>query len=39
MLYYDRFDISGGIEVAKSNSSKKLEVCHNWYHRLIKFCL
>ena len=23
MLYYDRVDISGGIEVAKSNSGKK----------------
>lgn len=33
MLYYGRIDLSGGVEVAKSNSSKKLKVCRNWYFR------
>ena len=28
MLYYDRIDIRGGIDLAKSNSSKKCMVCH-----------
>ena len=28
MLYYDRIDISEGIDFAKSNNSKKCMICH-----------
>ena len=28
MLYYDRIDISEGIDVAKSNNSKECVICH-----------
>ena len=31
MLYYDRIDISGGIDVTKNNNSKRCMVCHSWY--------
>ena len=34
MLYYDRFDISKGIDLAKSNNSKECIICYYWvfYH-------
>ena len=28
MLYYDRIGLSGGIDLAKSNNSKKCMICH-----------
>ena len=28
MLYYDRIDISGGIDVNKTNESKHFSICH-----------
>ena len=28
MLYYDRIDISEGIDLAKSNNSKECMICH-----------
>ena len=31
MLYYDRIDLSAGIDVATSNESKECMVCHDWY--------
>ena len=31
MLEYDRIDISEGIDVNKSNKSKKCMLCHYWY--------
>ena len=31
MLYYDRIDISEGIDLVKSNSSKECMICHYWY--------
>ena len=31
MLYYDRIDVSEGIEVNKTSKSKKCDVCHYWY--------
>ena len=31
MLYYDRTDISEGINLAKSNSSKECMICHYWF--------
>ena len=30
MLYYDRIDISKGIDLAKSYDSKECIVCHYW---------
>ena len=31
MLEYDRIDISEGIDVDKTNRSKKCTLCHDWY--------
>ena len=31
MLYYDRIDISEGIDLAKSNNSKECMICHYWF--------
>ena len=31
MLYYDRIDISEGIDLAKRNNSKECMVSHNWF--------
>ena len=31
MLYYDRIDISEGIDLTKSNRSKKCMICHYWF--------
>ena len=31
MLYYDRIDVSEGIDVNKTSASKEYDVCHNWY--------
>ena len=31
MLYYDRIDISKGINLAKSNDSKECMICHNFF--------
>ena len=31
MLYYDRIDISGGIDLTKSNNSKEYMICHYWF--------
>ena len=31
MLYYDRMDISEGIDLAKSNNSKECTICHHWF--------
>ena len=28
MMYYDRIDISEGIDLAKSNNSKECMICH-----------
>ena len=30
IIYYDRIDFNGRIDVAKSNSSKECVVCHYW---------
>ena len=30
MLEYDRIDISEGIDVYKTNSSKECDICHYW---------
>ena len=31
MLYYDRTDVSEGIDVKKTSASKQCDVCHYWY--------
>ena len=31
MLYYDIIDVSEGIDVYKTNSSKEWDNCHYWY--------
>ena len=31
ILYYDRIDVSEGIDINKTNESKECDVCHNWY--------
>ena len=39
MLYYDRIDISEGIDVTKTSESKECDICHYWYflHKGFKF--
>ena len=31
MLYYDRIDVSEGIDVNKASASKESDVCYYWY--------
>ena len=31
MLYFDRIDVSEGIDVNKTSASKEGDVCHYWY--------
>ena len=31
MLYYERIDVSEGIDVNKTSASKKRDICHYWY--------
>ena len=31
MLYFDRIDFSEGLDVNKTNVSKKCDICHYWY--------
>ena len=31
MLYYDRIDVSEGIDVNKTSVSKYCNICHYWY--------
>ena len=31
MLYYDRIDVSEGIDVNKTSASKECDICHCWY--------
>ena len=33
MLEYYRIDISEGINVNKTNASKKCDICHYWYFK------
>ena len=37
MLEYDRIDISEGIDVNKTNTSKQCDICHYWYFKGIGF--
>ena len=31
MLYFERINVSGGIDVKKRSGSKECDVCHYWY--------
>ena len=31
MLYFDRIDVSEGIDDNKTSASKKFDICHYWY--------
>ena len=31
MLYYDKIDVSKGIDVNKTSASKQCDICHYWY--------
>ena len=31
MIYYDRIDLSEGIDVNKKGKSKACDICHYWY--------
>ena len=31
MLYYNRIEVSEGIDVNKTSESKECDVCHYWY--------
>ena len=31
MLYYDRIDVSGGIDINKVSGSKECDICQYWY--------
>ena len=37
MLEYERIDISEGIDVNKTNSSKECDICYYWYFKDIGF--
>ena len=39
MLYYDRTDVSEGIDVNKTNKLKEYDICHYWYflNKIFKF--
>ena len=37
MLEYDRIDISEGIDINKTNSSKECKICRYWYVKDIGF--
>ena len=37
MLEYDRIDISKGIDIKKTNTSKECKICHYWYFKDIGF--
>ena len=31
MLYFDRINVSEGIDVNKTSESKERDICHYWY--------
>ena len=31
MLYYDKIDVSEGIDFNKISASKECDICHYWY--------
>ena len=39
MLYFDRIDVSEGIDVNKISASKECDICHYWYFLNFRFNL
>ena len=37
MLEYNRIDVSEGIDIKKTNTSKEFKICHYWYFKDIGF--
>ena len=37
MLYFDRIDVSEGIDVNKTSASKECDICHSWYFLYYSF--
>ena len=37
VIEYDRIDISDGIDINKTNTSKECKICHYWYFNDIGF--
>ena len=37
MLEYNRINISEGIDINKTNTSKECKICHYWYFKNIDF--
>ena len=37
MLWYEKIDVSEGIDVNKTSSSKKCEFCHYWFSKDVGF--
>ena len=31
MLYYDRTEVSEGVDINKTSESKECDICHYWY--------
>ena len=31
MLYYDKIDASGGVDIGKTSAWKECDICHYWY--------
>ena len=31
MFYYDRIDVSEGIDINKASTSREHDICHYWY--------
>ena len=36
MLYFDRIEVSGGIDVNKTSAPKDCDICHYWY--FLNYC-
>ena len=39
MLYYDRIDVSEGIDVNKTSASRECDACHYWYFLNYRFTI
>ena len=37
MLWYQKFDVSEGIDINKTNASKECKLCHYWFFKDIGF--
>ena len=35
MIYYDRIDVSEGVNITKTNASKECDVCPYWHFLII----